>query len=45
MKKILECLAETVDFTKQQYPKIVDTAIILGTGLNEIASSIDFGAK
>lgn len=41
MKKILKHLPETVDFIKKQYPKTVDTAIILGTGLNEIASAIN----
>ncbi|MCK4339603.1 MAG: purine-nucleoside phosphorylase [Candidatus Cloacimonetes bacterium] len=41
MIKILKYLPDTVDFIKKQYPKTVDTAIILGTGLNEIASSID----
>ncbi|MBC8526965.1 MAG: purine-nucleoside phosphorylase [Candidatus Cloacimonetes bacterium] len=41
MKKILKYLPDTVNFIKSQYTRTVDTAIILGTGLNEIASSID----
>lgn len=41
MRKILQHLPETVNFIRQQYKKRIDTAIILGTGLNEVASSID----
>ena len=41
MKKLRNYLPETVEFLKKQYPKTVDTAIVLGTGLNEIATSCD----
>ncbi|MEA3476439.1 MAG: purine-nucleoside phosphorylase [Candidatus Cloacimonadota bacterium] len=41
MRKTLQHLPETVNFIRQQYKKKIDTAIILGTGLNEIASSVE----
>jgi purine-nucleoside phosphorylase len=41
MKKILRHLPETVSYIHQKYPKTVETALILGTGLNDIPSSLD----
>jgi len=41
MKKILRHLQETISYIQHKYPKAVETALILGTGLNDIASSLN----
>ncbi|MBC8313279.1 MAG: purine-nucleoside phosphorylase [Candidatus Cloacimonetes bacterium] len=45
MKKNLQYLPETVEFIKQNFPNDVNTAIILGTGLNEIAKNLQIEAE